>query len=107
VISIFLALALVAGAFATLRTTSLGARAAAVPAAQIAAKSRQLDRYEAALRREARKRPPTLPPLPAAVRPGTQPTSAAQPQRVIYRRPPAIVRVIHHQHEHESEGLDD
>jgi hypothetical protein len=103
VISIFLALALVAGAFAALRTNQLGARATTVPAAQIAAKNRQLDRYESALRRQARKRPPAVPALPTA----SHPAVAAMPPRVIYRRPPAIVRVVHRHHEQEREQFDD
>jgi hypothetical protein len=107
VISIFLALALLAGSFAALRTTQLGARAATVPPAQLAAKNRQLDRYEAALRREARKRPPALPSLPAKA---ASPTAAPAPQ-VIYRRPPAIVQVVHRhhddEHEHEGDEFDD
>ena len=105
VIALFLATALVAGAFAALRTTSLGTRAQAVPAAQVAAKSRQLDRYEARLAREAKRRPPAL---PAAA------PVAAQAPRVVYQRPAPIVRVLHrqggdneHENEHESEGFDD
>jgi predicted lipid-binding transport protein (Tim44 family) len=112
VISIFLALALVAGLLAGLRTTHLGARSSAAPAPQLAAKSRQLDRYEAALRREAQKRPPALPPVPAAAAPARH-AAAAPPVQTIYRRPPAIVHVVHRQHEagheteHESGELDD
>jgi hypothetical protein len=105
VIALFLALALVAGAFAALRTTTLGARSQAVPAAQIAAKSRQLDRFEARLARAAKRRPPAL---PAAA------PVAAQAPRVVYERPAPIVRVLHRhggegegEHEHESEGFDD
>ena len=105
VISIFLGLALVAAAFAALRTTHLGARATAVTPAQIAAKNRQLDRYEAVLRREARKQPPSLPALPTAA---AQAPVAAPPQQVIYRRPAALVRVVHwgHDDEHEPERED-
>lgn len=95
VIALFLALALVAGLFAALRTTQLGARSASsVSPAQIAAKNRQLDRYQAALRREAKKRPPALPTLPAV---RTQAVAAAQP-RVVYQRPAPIVRVLHRSH---------
>ena len=116
VISLFLALALVAGLFSVLRTTQLGAKATAptMSSAQITAKNRQLARYEAQLRAAAAKKPPALPALPAA---GSQPvaaaTAAAAPQRVVYVRPAPIVHVVHrHGGEHENEhgdggGLDD
>jgi hypothetical protein len=109
VISIFLGIALLAGSFAAIRTTQLGAQATVVPAAQIAAKNRQLDRYEATLRREARTRPPSLPALPAKA--GSAGGSPA-PQ-VIYQRPPAIIQVVHsrhgdeHEQEHEGGEVDD
>jgi hypothetical protein len=99
-ISLFLALALVAGTFAALRTAGLGAHASA---AQVAAKSRQLDRFEARLAREAKRRPPALPAAAPA---------AAQPPRVVYQRPAPIVRVEHrgddeHDSDFELEGRDD
>lgn len=104
VIALFLALALVAGMFAAVRTTRLGATAtASVPAAQIAAKNRQLDRFEAKLRVAAKKRPPALPALPAAT--SSAPLAAAQTPRTVYVRPAPIVRVVprHGENEHESE----
>jgi hypothetical protein len=67
-----------------------------------------LDRAEAALSKEARRKPP---PLPRAT--GGLATTAGAPQTVIYRRAPTIVRVVHRRHddgEHdESDGseLDD
>lgn len=104
VIALFLALALVAGMFAAVRTTRLGATAtASVPTAQIAAKSRQLDRLEAKLRVAANKRPPALPALPATS--SSVQLAAAQPPRTVYVRPAPIVRVVprHGENEHESE----
>jgi hypothetical protein len=61
-ISLAVAAALVAGTFAALRTTELGASAAtpAVSEAQISARDRQLDRIQTRLERQARKRPPRL-----------------------------------------------
>lgn len=101
VISLFLASALVLGMFATLRTTQLSPGSTPkVSAAQIAQRSRQLDRVEASLRRAARQQPPALPALPAA------PTrlAAAAPQRVVYVHPKPIVHVIHRHGEHENDG---
>jgi hypothetical protein len=107
VISVFLALALVAGAFAALRTSGLGARASTVPAVEIAAKTRQLDRFERALRREAQSRPPALPPLVAGAK-----VPATPPAAVISRRAAASVHVDahdgeEHEHEHDHEHADD
>jgi hypothetical protein len=110
-IAVVLALSAVAGTFAALRTTQLGARQAAHGAvlgtAQIAQRNRALDRAQAALAAELRKQPPPLPPASAA---GATPASA---QTVIYVRPKPIVHVIHrHGSEHENErgsgaGFDD
>jgi hypothetical protein len=107
VIALFLALALVAGLFAAVRTTRLGATSAASAApTQIAAKNRQLDRLETKLRLAAKKRPPALPALPAAA---SRPVMAAAQPRTVYVRPAPIVRVVprhgesEHELEHESE----
>jgi hypothetical protein len=119
IISLFLAVALVLGTTAMLRTTRLGARATAAPAtAQLAAKSRQLDRYERQLRRAAHQRPPALPPLPPLPpRTAVAQAPAAQPAQVVYVRPKPIVKTIHrhggesgeHEGGHDREGgeLDD
>jgi hypothetical protein len=120
-IVIAVAVAATAGMFAALRSSSLGAASTVrVSDTQIARQNRALDRAEAALRAQARQLPPALPPMPTAS--SSAPVTAAAPtarraQIVIYRRPPAIVRVTHrsgeHEAEHESErgergeGLDD
>jgi hypothetical protein len=95
VISLFLALAVVLGLASTLRTTHLGTASAAVPQARIDARTRQLDRLEARLAREAARRPPAL---PAA----GSPVAAPEP-RTVYVRPAPVVRVLHHRGEHEDE----
>lgn len=101
-ISLLLAAAVLAGSFAALRTTRLSTQSAAptrVSSTALARQSRALDRAEAALRAELRRKPPALPAV-AAARP-----AAAPPATVVYHRPPAIVHVIHrHGGEHESEG---
>jgi len=98
VIALFFALAAVFGLLAATRTTHLavGGQARASTAA-IKARSKQLDRTEAALRRALRDRPPALHPA----RPGAQ--------RVIVRRPAPLIVVTHHrggehEAEHESEA---
>lgn len=126
VISSFLALALVLGAASVVRTTSLGASAAKpkLTDAQIAAKNRQLARYETQLRKAAKQKPPALPKLPAvprvelpplpassaptllaagapSVSSATTATAGAAP-RVVYVRPAPIVRVVHRNGEGES-----
>jgi hypothetical protein len=108
IIALALAVAVVAGAFAALRTTQLGAKAAPhVTSTQIARQNQALDRAEAALRAELRHKPPATSTLHQAQR-------VAAAQTVIYHRPPPIVHIIHRtggEHEHESGdgggGLDD
>jgi hypothetical protein len=101
-IALVLALAALAGTFAALRTTQLGAgqaaRSTGLSAAQVAQRNRVLDRAQAALAAELRKQPP---PLPASNPAGAAPASA---QTVVYVRPKPIVHVIHrHGGEHEAE----
>jgi hypothetical protein len=109
-IALALGIAVVAGTFAALRTTQLGSRSVAtrVTSAQIARQNRALSKAEAALRAELRRKPPALGALPAT-------RAAAPAQTVIYRRPPAIVHVVHRRGGEQSEveggegrgGLDD
>ena len=96
-ISVVLGIAVVLGSFAALRSSQLGSRGAtSVPAAQIARQDQALDRAEAALRAELRRKPPALAATPAAAAP-----------TVVYHRPPPIVRTVHrHGGEHETEGRD-
>jgi hypothetical protein len=63
-LAVALGLAAVAGTYAAMQTTDLGAQAASVSEQEIAAADKRLDEQEAALRRAARKRPPKLPKLP-------------------------------------------
>lgn len=110
-ISVALAIAVIAGSFAALGSQRLAHTTKPVAGSrQYAGQIRALDRAEAALRAELRKRPPAIPALPVA---GAT-TPKAAPQTVIYRRPAPIVHVIHrHGGEHEVEaagregGVDD
>jgi len=107
-IALALAVAVVAGMFAALRTTQLGsASRPQVSNAQVVHQTRVLNRAEAALRAQLKRKPPAVPALPAA-------SPAAAAQTVIYRRPAPIVHVIHrHGGDGSSErddrggGLDD
>jgi len=105
VIAVALAVAVIAGTFAALRTTQLGAgTTSTVSAAELQKRTRALNRADAALRREARRKPPALPALPALARASAQ----RRPQSVIYVRPKPIVHVVHRggEHENEHEGHD-
>jgi hypothetical protein len=110
VISLFLAVALLLGMVATIRTTQLGATASApaTSAAAVARRNRQLDRAEAALRKAAARRPPTLPALPARPAARVQLAAAtATAPRTVYVRPAPIVHVVHrHGGEHEADSGD-
>jgi len=99
-IALVLAAAVILGSFAAIRSSQLSAHASTphVDAAQVARQSAALNRAEAALRSELRKRPPAIPALPAV-------RHAAAPQTVVYKRAPTIVHVIHrHGGENEHEG---
>ena len=106
--ALFLALAVgiaaVAGTYAALRTSQLGAAAAQAPQVSseaIVRRSRALDRAQVALRTQLRRRPPALPRVPKAQPSVQSPASAAPlaapaaPPRVLYVRPKPIVHVVH------------
>jgi hypothetical protein len=75
-IALTLGVAAVAGTFAALETTSLGAQAATLSDGQIAAREQKLDRAEKEIRRAAERRPPALPTLPSG---GSQASFADAP----------------------------
>ena len=106
IVATVLMIAAGSGLFAVLRTVQLGGTAhARVADAQIARRNRQLDRIEASLSAQARRKPPPLPSVggPAALPP--------RPATVVYVRPKPIVRVVHHggdrEHENEAHGGDE
>lgn len=86
-VSLAIGVAAIFGVFAVSRTLSLGNHARSATSAQIAAKTRQLAKYEASLRKALAKKPPALP-APAA---GATSAPPAQAVRVVYHRPPPIV----------------
>jgi hypothetical protein len=101
-IALALGIAVVAGTFAALRSRQLaGNPAPHVSSTQYVSQARALDRAEAVIRAELRRRPPAVPPLAGS-------TPAQTPRPVIYRRPAPVVRVLHrHDAEHEeSESRD-
>jgi hypothetical protein len=134
VISLILALAVGAGAYAAQRTTAAAASAQATAGAkdvakQVARRTRALDRMEASLRRALRQRPPALPRLPrykaihlaprttaapsaAVAQPAPPPAAPAAPpappvQRVITVRPPPVIVTVHRhggEHDDRAEG---
>ena len=111
IVATVLMIAAGAGLFSVLRTVQLGGTAhARVAGAQIARRNRQLDRIEASLAAQARRKPPPLPSV------GGSAALPPRPAAVVYVRPKPIVRVVHRagEREHENEahggeegGLDD
>ena len=98
-IVVLLGAASVAGVVALTSTRQLGASTTQASSAQIAARSRSLDRLEASLQRSLAKQPPAV---PAVRRPA--------PQRTIFVRPTAgSAQTASHEdeHEEEDEGWDD
>jgi hypothetical protein len=100
VVAGFLAGAAVLGAVAVTRTVSLGSGRARTADTAIRARTRQLNRFEASLRRELARKPPALPPLPKAA---PAPAAASAPPPVVYRRPAPIV-VVRHLHRGDDGG---
>ena len=109
------AMAAIAGTFAALRSSQLRANAAPkVSAAQIQRQIHSLDRTEAALRAQLRRKPPALPALPHAIPQATlsAPAAAAPPAlasapapRITYVRPKPVIRIVHrHGGEHGDDG---
>ena len=98
ILAVAIGIAVVLGSFAALRTTH-AASPGTVANAQVVTQTRALDRAEAALRAELRRKPPAVSAVPAA-----------RAQTVIYHRPPPVVHVVHRHGEREGEGregLDD
>ena len=120
VISLILALAVGAGAYAMQKTTAAAASHATAGAAKdvpaaVASRTRALDRMEAALRRALRKRPPALPKIPhykpvklaappaappappaAGVQVAAAPPPAPATPRIVTVRPPPHIVIVHH-----------
>jgi len=97
ILSLTIGVAAVFGVFAASRTVSLGNQSRASVDAQVAKRTRQLNAYEASLRRALAQKTPALPPLAT----GTTPASSNQAVRVVYHRPPPIVI-----HKHRPGGDD-
>ena len=111
IVSLAVGVAAIAGVFALGHTLSLGNQAHATTDRQVAQRTAQLDRYEATLRKALARKPPKLPPVPAAGSSSAQMQSAVSAPapsvpvaRVVYHRPPPIVVVKHRAGgEHETE----
>jgi hypothetical protein len=105
-VAVLVAGAAVLGTYAALRTTSLGVAHRTSADTAVRVRTRQLDRFAAALHKQLAQQTPALPAVPARRAAPPAPTA-----RVVYRRPPPIV-VVHHTHHgddggNESEGRDD
>lgn len=97
VVVVLLGAAAVAGLLALTRTVSVGATAAPASTAQVAAKTRSLDRLEASLRRSLAKRPPALPSARATADPSAAP-------RTVYVRPAPSAGAYEDEHgEHDDD----
>ncbi len=109
IVAALLAAAAVLGAVALTHTVSLGAAQTRTSDAKVLARAKQLDRFEASLRRALAKTPPALPKIPkaAAAAQHAGPAAPAAP-RVVYQRPPAIVvvRHVHHGDDGSREAAD-
>src|SRR3990170_6485553 len=87
-VSVLLALAGVAGTYATIQTLEVGKQgqsAALAPGNVIAGRKQKLDRWEDQLKRAAKKKPPGLPGIPQygpVAMPSVAPVAVSDPARV-------------------------
>jgi hypothetical protein len=91
-----LAVAAALGTVAATRTVTLGTAQRQRADAVIRHRTRQLAAYQASLERTLAQKLPALPRVPKT--PVAAPAAPAATQRVVYRRPPAIVIVKHGRH---------
>jgi hypothetical protein len=102
IVSLAVGLAAIAGVFALGQTLALGNATSSTTDQKVAQRTRQLNRYEASLRKALAQRPPALPTVPRADSTGSSlqvaagtPTPSVASVRVVYHRPPPIVVVEH------------
>jgi hypothetical protein len=119
IVALSLVFAAVTGTIALTKTVHLGQAAAKPPVSDrlIAKRSAMMDRFEASLRAQLRRKPPAVPRLPHLPAVSSTPAAsaapvpvAAAPQRVVYVRPAPIVVHKHRaggaEHEGGTEGAD-
>ena len=119
IVSLAVGLAAITGVFALGHTLALSNAASATTDQQVAKRTRQLNRYEASLRRTLAQKPPALPAVPEAGSTGSAlqvaagtPAPSVPPVRVVYHRPPPVVVIEHRaggeaEEEHEGhEGVE-
>lgn len=102
IVSLAVGLAAIAGVFALGHTLALSNATSSTTDQKVAQRTRQLNRYEASLRKTLAQKPPVLPAVPRAGSTGSTlqlATGTAAPgvasARVIYHRPPPVVVIKH------------
>lgn len=99
-IALLLAVAVVAGMFALVRTTGIASsNSRAATDALVRARTKQLDRYEASLRSRIHQ-------LNAASSAQSTHAMPAAAQRIVYVRPAPIVRTSQRSHENDGSGSE-
>ena len=102
VLALAIGVVAVTGVFAATRSAGLSSQSHRQSDALVAQRTRQLNRYDASLRRALERMPPALPTLPKAAS-----RQASSPVRVAYHRPPPIIvhtARVGGEHEYEAEG---
>jgi hypothetical protein len=94
VVAVLLGLAAILGTFAMTRTAQIGAASTSAQDAAVAERTKQLNAFEASLKRR----------LAASSKPAAVKPPAAAP-RIVYHRPPPVVVVRHGSHS-EDEGFE-
>jgi hypothetical protein len=119
IVSLAVGLAAIAGVFALGHTLALSNASSSTTNQKVAQRTRQLNRYEASLRKALAQKPPALPAVPRAGSTGSTlqvaagaPAPSVASVRVIYHRPPPVVVIKHRaggeaEVEHEGAEADD
>jgi hypothetical protein len=119
IVSLAVGLAAIMGVFALGHTLALSHATSSTTDQQVAKRTRQLNRYEASLRRTLAQKPPALPAVPRTGSTGSTlqvaagaPAPSVESVRVIYHRPPPVVVIKHRaggeaEAEHEGVEADD
>jgi type II secretory pathway pseudopilin PulG len=104
VVSAFLALAVLLGAFGAVRTAALSSSARAASTASVTQREHRLDQAERQLRAALARKPPALPPRSANAGAPAPRVEYVRPEPIVITRPSASGE---HEQEHESEEADD
>ena len=95
ILAVLFATSAVLGAVALTRTTHLGAASRNAADAAVASQTKQLNAYEAKLRRQLHTKTPALPAVPKVAASSSAASAAPAAPRIVYQQPPPVVVTLH------------